>query len=181
VADGVMANAVFSLRDLWRELPNYYFSGKKILTPEEMINILKSSYATPKDLVLTSKKKQYCLQLQKWYKKIIRETQKKTKSSFPEFLFKILSRTAKINRYDRVTGDSVIYISHEIMKRRKKLGPDKIEILLKNFLEYQNFNVDFESSKILPHPSWTWKKLNADSSALLDKFKKIVKNNSYGI
>jgi hypothetical protein len=54
-------------------------------------------------------------------------------------------RSSIVNKYDRVTGDSITYIVQKVLKRRPKLTADELFDLAQQFANYQNLDPDQKS------------------------------------
>ena len=142
VPDGINCNAVFCMRDILRELPTKYLDDDKDISVEEFIKIIKSTYAKKEDLTLTNYRKSKVKQFQKLYKEIVKKVVKKTKSNYQKKILEIAMRSSIINKYDRVTGDSITLVTDKIMNYRPKFTPDQIYGIIAYFLKYQNFDPD---------------------------------------
>ena len=64
------------------------------------------------------------------------------KKTNQQILLEILVRSSIINRYDRVTGDSITKIVSKVMGAKPALTPDEVYQTMKEFSEYQNFDPD---------------------------------------
>ncbi len=144
VPDGINWNAIFCMRDILRELPQIYLSRgiNSLVSSEEFLDIIKSSYATKKDLKRSLRRDLKIRSFQKNYIKLINLISKKYKIAPEKVLLDISMRSSVINKYDRVTGDSITNIVMKIMNRKPKLSAVEIDKVLSDFTEYQNFNPD---------------------------------------
>jgi len=144
VPDGINWNAIFCMRDILRELPQMYLSRgtSKYISATEFIDIIKSSYATQKDLKRSIRRDLKIKSFQKSYLKLIAIVSKKYKLAPEKVLLEISMRSSVINKYDRVTGDSITTIVKKIMNKRPKLSAHEIHHVLKEFTAYQNLNPD---------------------------------------
>jgi len=142
VPDGINWNAVFCMRDILRELPQMLLSRgvQGRLNDEEFIDIIKSSYATKDDLKVSPKRSQKILSFQSHYLEIVKYASKFADCSTEKMLLEISMRSSVINKYDRVTGDSITTIVAKIMNKKPKLKADEIAEILKEFTLYQNLN-----------------------------------------
>lgn len=139
VGDGLNWSAIFCMRDILRELPQIYlFNDLEVISPEKFINIIKSSYATNDDLRLTPYRKNKIRGFQRDYLKLVSHTS----SDIYQTLTQIAARSSIINRYDRVTGDSVTTIVDKLMKKRPKLTVVEYDEILQDFICYQNLDPD---------------------------------------
>ena len=57
-------------------------------------------------------------------------------------------RSSVINKYDRITGDSITQIVAKIMNQRPKLQPDEIYLVLEEFVNYQDLNPGKKINKV---------------------------------
>lgn len=146
VPDGINWNAIFCMRDILRELPQIYL-GRGIggfVSETEFLDIIKSSYATKADLKRSLRRDLKIRSFQKNYLKLINLVSKKFKEAPEKVLLDVSMRSSVINKYDRVTGDSITTIVGKVMNKRPKLSAEEISIILKEFTDYQNLNPDKE-------------------------------------
>lgn len=166
IEDGITWNAIFCLRDLLRELPQIYLSGQDYLPENEFLEILKSQYATQKDLELTTYRKKQIKLFQKYYLELLSVAQKVTHSSKERLLLEVVMRSSVINKYDRITGNAVIYMVDEIVKNRKKIDAHELYKMVKDFCHYQNFN---------PDQKFSYQRIETKHKRLIHKMIQIVK------
>lgn len=147
VPDGINWNAIFCMRDIMRELPQIFLSrGFGETVPEdEFLEIIKSSYATKKDLKRSMRRDLKIRSFQKNYIKLLNLIARKNKLPVEKVLLDVSMRSSVINKYDRVTGDSITNIVMKIMNRKPKLQAIEISKILKEFTDYQNLNPDKET------------------------------------
>ena len=146
VPDGINWNAIFCMRDILRELPQLYL-GRGInghISENEFLDIIKSSYATKADLKRSLRRDLKIRSFQKNYLKLINLSSKKFKEAPEKVLLDVSMRSSIINKYDRVTGDSITTIVDKVLHRKPKLSPEEIAGILKEFTDYQNLNPDKE-------------------------------------
>lgn len=142
VADGINSDALFCMRDILREFPQLYLSRQKLLSHAEFLEITKSSYAKKSDLKLTDQRKKMIDRFQKDFMAIIDTIENETAERKAQILLEMTMRSSVINRYDRVTGDSITYIVQKVKKLKPKLNPEELFVLAKDFSTYQNLNPD---------------------------------------
>lgn len=138
VSDGITCDAVFCMRDLLRELPQEYLKGKDSLNPNEFTQIVRSSYAKTADLRLTPYRIQKIRKFQKHYKKLISWVSKKEKIPFKKVLLEVCMRSSIINRYDRITGDGILTVTEELLKKRKSFSPQDFHHAIEEFVKTQD-------------------------------------------
>ena len=144
VPDGINWNAIFCMRDILRELPQIYLSRglTNLISEAEFIDIIKSSYATKADLKRSLRRDLKIRSFQKNYTKLINKVATKFKLAPEKVLLDVSMRSSVINKYDRVTGDSITTIVQKIMNQKPKLTPDEVLVVLREFTAYQNLNPD---------------------------------------
>ncbi len=142
VADGINRDAIFCMRDIMRELPQIYLSRESLLSPEDFTEIIKSSYAKRTDLKLTVMRKRQVNRFQNLYMSMVKAVTKEYTQSQGQFLLELTMRSSVINRYDRVTGDSITYIVDKVQKLRPKLSHDELYQLAQQFATYQDLDPD---------------------------------------
>ncbi len=156
VPDGITWDAVFCMRDILRELPQLYLVSGEDIEAREFIEIIKSNYAQEEDVGITPYRQKMITNFQQLYKKIIHHIMGDQNYKIEEVLLEITMRSSVINKYDRVTGDSITKIIDKILAQKPKLNSDQLYSILKEFTEYQNLRPDskrkknndrFESSK----------------------------------
>ncbi len=117
--DGITADAIFSMRDLLRELPRQYLQQASEVKPIEaaaFVELMKSSYSKKKDLKLTKERMHRIGEFQRDYLALVaRAAKNKEKTSNEKnvsaTLSAILMRTSVINQADRITGNGVILLT----------------------------------------------------------------------
>ncbi len=142
VEDGINWNAIFCMRDILRELPQLYLSGVERLSPENFIEVIKSSYAIAEDLELTSYRKKKIEEFQKLYLSLAGSVATFHRTPLTTILLQMTMRSSVINKYDRVTGDSIGIIVEKIMSHKPRFKPQELYALLRDFIDYQDLNPD---------------------------------------
>ncbi len=142
VADGINWSAIFCMRDVLRELPQLFLARNKFINDEEFIEIIRSSYATKNDLKLTPIRRAQIKKFQGLYMKLADSVAKGLGTIRCRVLLEISMRSSVINKYDRVTGDSITKLVGRLMNSRPKLNSSELYSLLDDFVEYQNLDPD---------------------------------------
>jgi hypothetical protein len=152
VADGVTRDAVFCMRDILREYPQLYLSRQSPLSHSEFMEVIKSSYAKKGDLKLTELRKKQINRFQNSYMALVLAVEKESNQNRSHLLLELTMRSSVINKYDRVTGDSITYIVQRVQKLRPKLSSDELYQLAQEFSSYQNLDPDQKkiSNEVLP-------------------------------
>jgi uncharacterized protein YdiU (UPF0061 family) len=137
IKDGVTWDAVFCVRDILRELPAYYLSRNEDMSCQMFVDILKSNYATKDDLKLTASRNDKIKRFQRLYKALIARAAECGGVSEKSMLREIVERSSLINRYERITGDSIIYASEALAKGSDSMAPKTRHKLFSEFVELQ--------------------------------------------
>jgi uncharacterized protein YdiU (UPF0061 family) len=148
VADGINWNAIFCMRDILRELPQIYLARQeKLISDDEFIEVIKSNYATAKDLELSNTRRKQMAQFQKAYNQIIDAAVKVSKVARERLLLEITMRSSVINKYERVTGDSITTIVDELLQRKKRFNPNELNSVLNEFVNCQILDPDLKAAQ----------------------------------
>jgi hypothetical protein len=142
VADGINRDAIFCMRDIMREFPQLYLTRQSLLSPQDFMEIIKSSYAKRSDLKLTAIRKKQINRFQNAYLALVAAIEKETNQTSQQIVLELTMRSSVINKYDRVTGDSITYIIQKVQKLRPKLGAEELFHLTQQFSSYQNLDPD---------------------------------------
>lgn len=148
VSDGIMSNAIFCLRDVLRELPRHYLAGNCLIPPQDFIDIIRSDYATDKDVALTEARKTRIKHFQALYWKLINRAAQTCGKPINKLMDEIKERATLINRYDRVTGDAILYVAKKMMVSARKLHMNSalIHNIFKEFVEQQILHPEYFAS-----------------------------------
>ncbi|MBI3772490.1 MAG: YdiU family protein [Gammaproteobacteria bacterium] len=137
IKDGVTWDAVFCVRDILRELPAYYLSNNKDMSCQMFVDILKSNYATKDDLKPTISRNEKIRRFQRLYKALVARAAECDGVSEKSMLREIVKRSSLINRYERITGDSIIYASEALAKGSDSMAPKTRHKVFSEFVELQ--------------------------------------------
>lgn len=143
VADGITRDILFNVRDVLRELPSRLGPELKPLPHAEFMEILRSKYATQRDLRLTERKTQHIDRLQDFYVQLIHAAARKRGWTANQMLNLVKSRSSVINKFDRVTGDAILEVGEHLRKARKKLGFQKAMDVVRDFIARQTLVPEF--------------------------------------
>jgi uncharacterized protein YdiU (UPF0061 family) len=140
VADGVNHPALFNLRNLLKDLPEFYFKNgiDSNMSEEFMYKTMLTVFAKSNDTKIRSKHKGHLQNFQRLYKMLILTACEKQKIN--TVLKDLSERASKLNREDRITGNALIQIVLELMNQIKKGLPasDVQKIIDQMIFSYQN-------------------------------------------
>ncbi|WP_412473639.1 hypothetical protein [Halobacteriovorax sp. YZS-1-1] len=142
VSDGVCWDAIFCMRDILRELPQIILSRGETIGRQEFVDIAKSTYATQEDLAINSYRGAKIDSFQKNYMSLIKAIARKENKDEKDILLEVLMRSSIINKFDRVTGDSIARIVESIVQKQKKFDPNTMFSAMVDFREHQTFDPD---------------------------------------
>jgi len=136
VSDGINWNAVFSTRDLLRELPRLLREG---VTPTsaELLDLAWSSYATVKDRIPTPYRLRMARRLTRCYLELLAGAATLSGRTRGKVLALVEKRSRLINRYARITGDSITHAANAILKARPKLTATAWHRIIEQFISDQ--------------------------------------------
>jgi uncharacterized protein YdiU (UPF0061 family) len=147
VADGITRDAIFCMRDLLRELPQLYLMNEVMLSTADFLEIAKSSYAKPLDMKFYLSKNRETEKFQKLYLSLLNKASNLIGKNHQQLLLSIAMRSSIINKYDRVTGDSITHVVNKVSGSRPKISGNELDSLIQEFCQYQNLNPDRKSEK----------------------------------
>jgi len=137
VPDGITWDAVYSTRDLLRELPRIYARDPRPLPAATVLDLAASSYATRADRRETPTRRRHAREFQTAYLDLARRAARVTGRPMHRVLADLAHRSAAINAYARVTGDAVAHAAARLARSRKSLGPDGLYEVIDRFARRQ--------------------------------------------
>jgi hypothetical protein len=137
VPDGLTWNAIFSTRDLLRELPRLWREDPRPVPLATFLRLALSSYASRRDRRETQPRRRFALAFQQALLALIRAAARRTDRSFDEVLAELARRSAKINRFSRLTGDGAVWAARRLLRVRRRLGPSRFHQVVERFLDDQ--------------------------------------------
>ncbi len=171
IADGITWDAIFCVRDIMRELPKFYLGNNQLMSPEDFIKTLKSHYATGKDLSLYQSRRSKIIQFQKLYWKFVKDAATISKNPVKKILSELTKRSALINRYDRITGESILRVAGQMIKAKKKVNAKEFYGVFRDFVEKQILDPErFERFK-KPYNSHSGKKVEKILNSMMQTVK----------
>lgn len=157
IDDGITSDAIFCIRDILRELPVHYLNCDTQMKARQFIDIMKSEYASEQDELLTPARRAKIKEFQTSYHRLYMAVAANLRVSPGEILQGMRERTALINRYDRVTGDAVLYVGERLVKGAKRMPVQSIHAMFQEFVEQQvlrpeYFNINRTPRRSLRNP-----------------------------
>ena len=152
VPDGLSWNAVYSSRDLLRELPCRYRAAAVPIPAEELLAIAASSYASRADRILTPQRRRMAGELQRAYLALLAAAARAGRLPLATLLDRVARRSAVINRGDRITGDAVEYAAARLIRSRRSLGQDALHAVIEGLVGHQDRRVSAARNGSAPRP-----------------------------
>ncbi len=120
VTDGVNHPALYNLRTILRDLPEFYLksSAEQFMPAETFFQSILSSFAKSQDLRLGESQRRKILEFQKLYRSLVQfssitQTEKINLRS-------VWLKAQKLNSDKRITGNALIQIVEEILQEKKR-------------------------------------------------------------
>lgn len=137
VSDGVTWDAVFCMRDLLRELPERLMEGTGPLEPEAFIAMMRSSYASDRDVRLYPARRARVRRFQRSYIRLMQRAAAMRGRRLEATLRAAAHRSALLNRLDRVTGDGVLIAARRLLAGHKDMTHKEMYAVFQGFVEAQ--------------------------------------------
>ncbi len=170
-ADGITRDAVFSMRDLLRDLPALYMEHAAPIANERFLELMRSSYTRRRHLKLTANKKRHIRGFQAKYRRLVLLAGRTTHTPEHNVLAIIAQRASLINRQERVTGDAMSHVQDRLLRNRKRLTFKQMQSVISEFINNQILDPDRPKNRRfirIASPS-------PNTSKLSDKLQDIVK------
>lgn len=137
VEDGITWNAVYSTRDLLRELPARVLASGNRLTPREVLELAASTYASRRDRRPTSTKLRHARDLERLHFQLLRAASNLSAVPLARVIEDVQARSSVINRFARITGDAATYAVERLTRKRSRLSPDEVYRVIHSFVRAQ--------------------------------------------
>ncbi len=137
VPDGLTWNAIFSTRDLLRELPGHYLEAARPVPLPTFLRIGLSSYASRRDRRPTRLRREQAAAVQQALLGLVRAAARHSGSPLQDVLRELARRSARINRFARLTGDGAVWAARKLLRLRHRLPSDRFHELIERFLDDQ--------------------------------------------
>lgn len=148
VADGVNRPAIFNMRQVLARLPAYFlenldkFNGQ-VMPANELFEVMLTDFAAGKDKSLNDRLSKRMQRLQLLYKSLVKKVA--AKGTLPDVLITLSERASRINRKNRITGNSLIHIVDELLKARRKGFSDiAIQEVMTAIIDDQNLSPEMQ-------------------------------------
>jgi hypothetical protein len=137
VADGITKDALYSMRDLLRELPKHLNTIWNPMPIDKFMKHVASTYCSPIDAKPTLIRSQKANELQRHYMALVESCARITESKRENIIGRMMARAEICNRKERVTGDAICNVGDKILRSRKQLERRDLFGLISTFIEAQ--------------------------------------------
>lgn len=138
VPDGLSWNAVYCTRDLLRELPAFLRERPAGPTPDEVLAVALSRYASRRDRESTPWRRRKAREFVRAYCAVVSVAAREAGCATATLVSRIAARAATINRADRITGDGIDFAAARLLRSRHSLSPDELRELVERFVDQQD-------------------------------------------
>ena len=138
VPDGISWNAIFSTRDLLRELPCRYRERAEPVGPRAFIEIAASDYASTRDRIPSAHRCRMSREFELRYLELIGAAARLERVEPCDLLVTIEKRSSCINRRARITGDGIDYVTSRLQRQWRRLSSAKFHALIEAFIDSQD-------------------------------------------
>lgn len=136
VPDGITWDAIYSMRDLLRELPRMLHEGLHP-APADLLAVMASRYAKGADRRLTPNKARRLLTYLKLYGDLVAAVAQRNARSKKQVLLRLVMKSAVINRADRITGNAVLLMAERLARSAPRLRSQDIQTLVEALINQQ--------------------------------------------
>ncbi|MFK7895294.1 MAG: hypothetical protein AB8G23_05640 [Myxococcota bacterium] len=177
--DGLTHDAIFSTRDLLRELPRLYMEMDEpaAVDAERFMEICLTEYALPADQRLTPYRKRMASAFQNRYLDLLEAIAAGAGRSLAGLLEEVASRSSVINRFDRITGDLITHGTAELLRNRKRISKQAMYRVIERYTALQSQDPDV-GEKLDPA---TPRLRNPDAKRVLDALIELQERYRHGL
>ncbi len=124
--DGITGDAVFCMASLNRELPKRLCENARPLPEPDLVNLIRSSYARPRDLKSRPARSKTIRALQERYLAVARLVSERFhQGNLNKTLLQLTMRSSVENPELRLTGDGILHFTTSLIRNRKRLSAEE--------------------------------------------------------
>ena len=180
VADGITKDALYSMRDILRELPRHLTTSWTQMPVKNFMATIASTYCGPPDARPTILRGLWAGKFQAAYMDLMTACAKHRNSRRENLVAKIATRSEVTNRRERVTGDAICNIGEKILRSRKQLERRQLFHVIKSFIDDQTL-VPEAKAKDAARSTIPERKQTAKIETVLKALGKVVRDMRHGI
>lgn len=180
VADGITKDALYSMRDILRELPTHLSSSWSIMPIKTFMSHIASTYCSASDASPSLVRKLWAERFQKSYMDLIEACALLSDSKREHIVGRMAARSSITNRRDRITGDAICNVGDKIIRSRKKLERKELFDVIASFIQDQ-VRVPEVKIKGVVRSTVDAKKLTGKPETILKALGKVVFEMRHGL
>ena len=180
VADGITKDALYSMRDILRELPRHLLQSWSPMNVKVFMNTIASTYCGPQDARPTLLRSAWAERFQKDYMALVAACARLTESRRDNVVGKISRRSEIQNRRERVTGDAICNVGDKIIRSRKQLERRDLFSIIATFIEEQVLIPEIKIRGIQRQTIET-RRVSGKSETILKALGKVVRDMRHGL
>ena len=199
VPDGINKDALYSMRDILRELPQHLNKTWSPMSTKEFMKIIASTFCGANEARPTLLRRVWAEKFQYAYMNIIEATTRLTESRRENVIGKVATRSAILNRSERITGDAICNVGDKILRTRKQMERRELFSVISGFIAEQVLVPEvklkgLQRSTVAPKPSGSASKSNQSqdndtsarkmtgrSESILKALGKVVRDMRHGL
>lgn len=140
VPDGITRDAVFCMREILRELPKIWLNTPESISPDRFIEIIRSGYASRRDIALNPNRVRETELFQKSYLELVQRAATRFYSgNTKRLMLELCMRSSIINRSDRITGDATIKVTRSLIRNIKQMSATHLYQVIDRVAQNQQF------------------------------------------
>lgn len=137
VADGITKDALYSMRDILRELPAHLATSWSLMPTKTFMMHIASTYCGTNEARPTLVRRIWAERFQRSYMDLVEACARLSESKRDNVVGRMAARCAITNRSDRITGDAICNVGNQIIKSRKKLERKELFDVISSFIHDQ--------------------------------------------
>lgn len=133
--DGINDPSIFCLRSLLKNLPQKILVKETALTSIEFLSLMKTPYLTKKEMAKATNYDFAVKKFQESYLDLLKAAHKG--KPLRRAVLETAMRSSQHNQTEYVTGDGIIYVVDELLKRKAQLSKNEFIRLVDSFIAWQ--------------------------------------------
>jgi uncharacterized protein YdiU (UPF0061 family) len=137
LSDGITHKPVFLIRNLLRELPAFYATEcgggiGRLMDPQRFCRTMAASYASRRDLRMTSTRAARAQNFQKCYQRLVAAA-----GPYEQVLTQMVQRSSVINYEHRITGNGIVDAVEKLVAMKNEVKRSELQAAMDRFIQSQ--------------------------------------------
>ena len=180
VADGITKDALYSMRDILREMPAHLNKSWTVMPIKTFMSHIASTYCGPNDATPSLVRRIWSERFQRSYMALIDACARHSESKREHIVGRMAARSSITNRRDRITGDAICNVGDKIIRSRKKLERRELFEVIASFIQDQ-IRVPEVKIKGIVRATVEQKKLSGKPETVLKALGRVVFEMRHGL